>query len=118
MSNLTKEQEQVVFHDGKNILVSASAGSGKTHTMIERIKWLIIEKGVSINQILAVTFTESAAADMKAKLKKALTDLINKNSDGLDKGKIDRCKEQIQEVATADICTMHAFCARIIRTYF
>ena len=123
MPKLTKEQIEVVNHNDGNILVSASAGSGKTHTMIERLKRLIIQKGVSVNQILAVTFTESAASDMKEKLKKALTDVVNGNYDEKSYGvlsleKIKECERQILEIGTADISTMHAFCGRIIRSYF
>ena len=72
MIDYPKQKEAIEF-DGGNILVSASAGSGKTFTMIERVKRLILEKGVDVNSILAVTFTEAAASDMKAKLKKALS---------------------------------------------
>ena len=60
------------MHDDGNILVSASAGSGKTHTMIERVKRLVLEKNVNVGQILCVTFTEKAASEMKEKLKSAL----------------------------------------------
>ena len=77
MAKMTKEQEQAVLFDKGNILISASAGSGKTHTMIERVKRLILSGGVDVDQILAVTFTEMAAADMKEKLKKALSDSVN-----------------------------------------
>ena len=56
MIDYPKQKEAIEF-DGGNILVSASAGSGKTFTMIERVKRLILEKGVDVNSILAVTFT-------------------------------------------------------------
>ena len=65
---MTNEQSQAVFKDNGNILVSASAGSGKTFTMIERVKRLVIDQGVGVDQILAVTFTEMAASEMKEKL--------------------------------------------------
>ncbi len=113
----TKEQFEVVTHDGGNLLVSASAGSGKTHTMIERVKRLVIERGVSVNEILAVTFTEAAASDMKEKLKNALSDVVA--SKKLEKEeKIKWCEKQLDEIGTADISTLHSFCARLIRTYF
>ena len=109
---LKDEQREVVFHDDGDILVSASAGSGKTHTMIERLNRLIIEEKASVGEILAVTFTESAASDMKSKLKKAIGDKIEKGVGG------QRLIEQLAEVSTADICTLHSFCARLIRSYF
>lgn len=116
---LTESQKRVILHNQGNILVSASAGSGKTHTMIERVKRLVIEEDVSVNQILAVTFTEAAAADMKEKLKKALSKVIcEADKDCVGQEKARKCENQLSEIDTADISTMHAFCARIIRTYF
>ncbi len=108
---LTVEQEKVVKHGKGNILVSASAGSGKTHTMIERVIRLIIEEKVNVSELLCVTFTEKAAFEMKERLKKALISVIEKTDDK-------RLKEQLSEIATCDISTMHAFCARLIRSYF
>lgn len=110
MSKLTNEQLLAVNHDKGNIMISASAGSGKTHVMIERIIRLINEGKANVNQILAVTFTESAAFDMKEKLKKALISEINKGRDQL-------C-DQLLDVSCADISTLHAFCSRLIRSYF
>ncbi|MBQ7236791.1 MAG: UvrD-helicase domain-containing protein [Clostridia bacterium] len=123
MPRFTNEQLEVVTHGKGNILVSASAGSGKTHTMIERVKRLIIKDGVEINRVLAVTFTEAAAADMKEKLKSALMDAVVGNVDSDLYGAISEeqksaCERQLSEIATADICTMHAFCGRLIRNYF
>lgn len=111
MPQLTNEQEQVVFHDSGNILVSASAGSGKTHTMIERVKRLVLQKNVNVNEILCVTFTEKAAAEMREKLKKALSENVNKENER-------HIKNQLVLLPTADISTMHSFCGRLIRTYF
>ena len=61
----TKEQEQAVFFDNGNLLVSASAGSGKTRVMIDRLIRLIKEGKTDLNGILAVTFTELAAQEMR-----------------------------------------------------
>lgn len=108
---LTDKQKQVINHGKGNILVSASAGSGKTHTMVERAIRLITEENVNVNEILCVTFTEKAAFEMKERLRKALTLKIEINES-------DYLKAQLNEIATADISTLHAFCARLIRTYF
>ena len=120
--SLTKEQLEVIKHGKGNILVSASAGSGKTFTMIERVKRLIIEENIGINQILAVTFTEAAATDMKEKLKDALSKVICGEWSELygqkTVEKVKWCERQLAEIDTADISTMHAFCGRLIRTYF
>ena len=105
---LTKKQQEVVDHSNGDLLVSASAGSGKTHTMITRIIRLICEEGVSVNQILAVTFTETSATDMK---EDALVKKINAVSEMNLKKRL--CAE-LEEVATADISTMHSFYYRLI----
>ncbi len=111
MPTLKKEQEQAIFHDDGNILVSASAGSGKTFVMIERLIRLVSQGKASVKEILAVTFTEKAAGEMKEKLKVALTKKISESGDK-------RLIKELAEVSTADISTMHAFCGRLIRLYF
>ncbi len=111
MPELKQEQRQAVFHDDGNILVSASAGSGKTFVMIERLIRLIAEGKAGVKEILAVTFTEMAASEMKEKLKTALTEKIRLTGDK-------RLIRELQEVAVADISTLHAFSARLIRAYF
>lgn len=111
MPEFKKEQLTAVQHETGDILVSASAGSGKTFVMISRAIRLICEGKADVSEILAVTFTESAAADMKEKLKKTLIEKINQTKD-------DRLTEQLYLISTADISTLHSFCGRLIRTYF
>ena len=69
---LKKEQAEVIFHDEGDLLVSASAGSGKTFAMIRRLIRLVVEGKARVSEILAVTFTEKAAAEMREKLLKAM----------------------------------------------
>lgn len=107
---LKPEQRQAIYHGSGDILVSAAAGSGKTFVMIERIIRLITEGKANVHEILAATFTEAAAADMKEKLKKALSFAVENGNVAL--------AEQLAAVSTADICTLHGFCARLCRTYF
>ena len=70
MNSLTKEQLSAVESNGK-VIVSASAGSGKTFVMIEKLV-KAIAGGADLDEILAVTFTKKAAAQMKEKLRSAL----------------------------------------------
>ena len=81
MPKTTKNQNKAILADGKNILVSASAGSGKTFVMIERIIRLIVEEGVDVSSILAVTYTNLAASEMKQKLIKAVLKRIGEGKD-------------------------------------
>ena len=66
------QQVQAVNSIGKNIIVSASAGAGKTATLISRLMKRILTDGLSVNEICALTFTNAAAGDMKNKLLEAL----------------------------------------------
>ena len=104
------EQLKVINHEKGNLLVSASAGSGKTFVMINRLINLICSKKATVKDVLAVTFTESAAHDMKEKLKKAIIEKICEGQTELN--------AELADVPTANISTMHAFCARLIRSYF
>ena len=64
MPNWTKEQEQAIYEKGKNTLVAAAAGSGKTAVLVERMIHKIIDEKIDIDKILVVTFTNAAAAEM------------------------------------------------------
>lgn len=100
-------QLKAIETTGADILVSASAGSGKTTVMIERILRLI-EGGADLRRMLVVTFTKAAAADMRAKLFRALCERTESQS----------CKRALKAVAHADISTLHSFCARLVKKYF
>ena len=113
-NRFTQEQLNALTATGKTI-VSASAGSGKTTVMIEKIIRLI-KDGCSVKEILAVTFTKKASSQMKEKLSKALITAINDSE--TPKGRRLELKKQLSEVASADISTIHSFCARLIRANF
>lgn len=109
---LTPEQSAAIESSGKTI-VSASAGSGKTFVMIEKLT-RAIEAGADIDEVLAVTFTKKAAAQMKEKLRNALIKKVE-TVDGVKKAHI---KAQISKIPSANISTIHSFCSRLLRTYF
>ena len=66
------EQIAAINTLGKNILLSASAGAGKTTVLVARLMKRIIEDGVNVDEILAMTFTDLAATEMKKRLAKQL----------------------------------------------
>ena len=70
MSNFKLTESQQLFVDSldKNTLVSASAGSGKTSTMIAKLTKMIVEQRIPLKNLLVVTYTNSAASEMKQKL--------------------------------------------------
>ena len=68
----------------KDILVSAGAGSGKTGTMIERISSNIIQKKVTVDKLLVVTFTNAAASEMRKKLENRLKQIVQDKSTSVE----------------------------------
>jgi ATP-dependent helicase/nuclease subunit A len=83
--------------------------------MIEKIIRLI-QSGVNVGEILAVTFTKKAASQMKEKLRKALIKTINDKSTSPERRAA--LKKQLDEVPSADISTIHSFCSKLIRSHF
>lgn len=114
MANFTQEQLKAIESQGKTI-VSASAGSGKTTVMIEKIIRLI-KDGTGVGEILAVTFTKKAAAQMKEKLCKELIEEINRETTTPERREV--LKKQLSEVPSVDISTIHSFCAKLLRSHF
>lgn len=112
----TDEQLQAIEEKGKNLLVSAAAGSGKTAVLVERIKRIIIDEKTDIDRLLVVTFTNAAASEMKEKILKALHAEVN--SCGKDDETSEFLRRQIELISDADISTFHAFGLRIIRENF
>lgn len=110
----TDEQWQAIFDQGDNLLVSASAGSGKTTVLVRRV----IEKlkmGVNIDELLIVTFTEVAAKEMKERIQEALQEAVNSESDLL---KQQHFTKQLILLPTANISTLHAFCLSVIQRFY
>ncbi|HPG91875.1 MAG TPA: UvrD-helicase domain-containing protein, partial [Clostridia bacterium] len=104
----TAEQQKAIETQDKNLLVSASAGTGKTTVMIERIIRLVETKKVSLDEVVVVTFTIAAANQMKEKLRRSLND---KASDPY-------IYEQLEKLDTCAISTLHSFCSDLLREYF
>ena len=108
----TNEQKIVINRHGRNMLVSASAGAGKTTVMIERIVRQLRE--VDVNEMVIVTFTNLAADEMKARLIKSLSEAAMETR-GVDN---ERLIKQLEKIDSASISTLHAFCGELLRNYF
>ena len=67
----TPEQQQAIDEEGKNIIVSAGAGSGKTAVLTARTQRKLLS-GTHVNELLVLTFTNAAAAEMKERIRKTI----------------------------------------------
>jgi ATP-dependent helicase/nuclease subunit A len=112
----TGAQQQAILATG-NVLVAAGAGAGKTSTLVARCVRIITEGG-SLENILMVTFTEAAAAEMRARIRKALEESRNEtNTLALDP-RPSSLDEQLALLDTAAIGTLHSFCFKLVRRHF
>ena len=112
MPNWTKEQKQAIYEKGKNILVAAAAGSGKTAVLVERMINKVINEDVDIDKILVVTFTNAAAAEMRERILDALYKKLEENPDD------ERLQKQINLLNMASICTIDSFCLEVVKSNF
>lgn len=114
----TEDQQRVIDLRNCNILVSAAAGSGKTAVLVERIVELVSGSGcdsaraVDIDRLLIVTFTNAAAAQMRERITKALSDRVEAEPDN------EHIKKQLMLIHNAKIMTIHSFCLYLIKNHF
>lgn len=101
--NWTKEQLEAIESDTQNILVSAGAGSGKTAVLTQRVINLL-NKGININELLVLTFTNAAAAEMKERIRKAIK-------------KEDKLKNQLDLLDSAYITTFDSYALSLVKKY-
>ena len=108
----TEEQKKAIKLSGKNILVSAAAGSGKTSVLVERIINKIVNEKVDIDKILVVTFTNAAASEMRQRLMDAIYKKIDEDPNDQN------MQRQLMLINRANISTIHSFCLNVIRNNF
>ncbi len=109
--SLTPSQTAAVQARG-NVLVMAGAGTGKTKTLIERCLDCLARDGAALDELLIVTFTEAAAAELRERLRQKLAARATAEPDN------PRWPEEIARFELAHIGTLHSFCLRLVREHF
>jgi ATP-dependent exoDNAse (exonuclease V) beta subunit len=100
---LSAEQEPAVARRSESLLLSAAAGSGKTSVLVERFVRAVCEDGIAPSRILAITFTERAAGELRARIRARLLELGE--------------RQAAQDAESAFLGTFHGFCARLLRAH-
>ena len=103
---LTPSQEEALNIE-KHICVTAGAGSGKTTVLVERYLKILRESNVTPREIVAITFTEKAAAEMKDRVIKRLSEAADTSTR----------ENFLEQMNSAHISTIHAFCSSILREF-
>jgi ATP-dependent helicase/nuclease subunit A len=103
VSELTPEQTRAVERRDGSLLVRAGAGTGKTTVLVERFVQAVTEDGAEVEQVLAITFTEKAAAEMKSRVRRRFLELGR--------------RDDARAAESAWVSTIHGLCSRILRAH-
>src|SRR3954467_12540108 len=98
---LTAEQREAIERRDGSLFLHAGAGSGKTRVLVGRFVPAVVDDEVGGDRILAITFTEKAAAELKGRLRRRFLDLGE--------------RELAREAEAAWVSTIHGFCSRVLR---
>src|SRR5206468_7781280 len=101
-SRINPEQRAAIDASG-NVFVSAGAGTGKTLVLVERFANAVCDEGVDVGSVLVITYTERAAGELRARIRREL----------LDRGR----PELARELDGAWVSTIHGFCHRLLKAY-
>src|SRR4051794_28711175 len=105
----TPQQQTAIDHRATSVVLSAGAGSGKTRVLTERYLAHLDRDGAFAHQLVAITFTEKAAREMRDRIRTA----VEKRCDNGD----DPWQAHLRGLETAAICTIHSFCGTLLRDH-
>ena len=110
---LTPSQQAVVDDRGGALLVSAAAGSGKTKVLVDRLLAQVCAENdpADLDDFLIITYTKAAAAELRGKIAKELSKRLSAEPENV------HLQRQLTRIYMAQISTVHAFCASILREY-
>ena len=105
MAATERQGEAITLHD-KSMVVTAGAGTGKTYVLVQKYIDLLRTRGVTVPQILALTFTDKAAAEMKERIR---AELLRQEGPQWEKA--------AEDFMIAPVQTFHSFCAQVLREF-
>lgn len=106
------EQWEAIYRKDEDLLISAGAGSGKTAVLVERMIQKILQDSLNVDQLLVLTFTEAAAAEMKQRMRSRIEQELINQPDNF------HLNQQLNKISQANISTFHAFCNKLIKRYY
>ena len=112
--NFTPSQQEAILLRGRSVLVSAGAGSGKTRVLTERLmEYLDPQSGGAqpreLSEFVVITFTRAAAGELRGRIAAAITARLQQHPENA------RLRRQLALCRSASICTIHTFCANLLR---
>lgn len=108
----TDAQWESIYAKGKDVLVAAAAGSGKTAVLVERIIQRILKDGIDVDRLLVVTFTNLSAREMKHRIEARI------HQAALEDPSNQHIKNQLAKIHQAQISTLHSFCLKLIQQHY
>jgi ATP-dependent helicase/nuclease subunit A len=113
-SPLTDQQARAVHSRSHSVVLSSGAGCGKTHVLTERYMAHLRDDGAEVGQIVAITFTDRAARQMRLRIREAVTRELR---DARTEAEAERWYRHLRALETAPISTIHAFCVNLLRQH-
>ncbi len=111
MSVLTENQKKALTYE-KHISLTANAGSGKTFVFAKRYVEIALNQNIDLDKIVAITFTEKAAAELYSRIAREIGERLEKET---DTDKVQRLESIRQNLVSANISTIHSFCINILK---
>jgi len=104
-------RDRIVSALDANLIVEAAAGTGKTTELVKRIVAVVASGRTTLDKIVAVTFTEKAAGELKLRVREQIEERRRLSTDGAERARLDGALEKLEE---ARISTIHSFCRDLL----
>jgi ATP-dependent helicase/nuclease subunit A len=111
---LTEQQEAAVTRRESSVVLASGAGCGKTHVLTERYLSHLVGNEAAVGEIVAITFTERAAREMRGRIRTAVVERLEAAASD---DEVRRWEAHLRDLETAQISTIHAFCTAMLRQY-